>query len=35
MRTVFFGTPEIAVPALRALAAGTEVVAVFAQPDRP
>lgn len=35
MRTVFFGTPEIAVPALRALAATTELVAVFAQPDRP
>ena len=35
MRAVFFGTPEIAVPALRALASTTEVVAVVCQPDRP
>src|SRR6185295_16413735 len=35
MRTVFFGTPGIAVPALRALAATTELVGVVCQPDRP
>lgn len=35
MRTVFFGTPETAVPFLRLLAARTEVVAVVSQPDRP
>lgn len=35
MRTVFFGTPPIAVPALRALAETTEVVGVVCQPDRP
>ncbi len=35
MRTVFFGTPDIAVPALRALARSTEVCAVVCQPDRP
>lgn len=35
MRSVFFGTPEIAVPALRALAATSEVVGVVCQPDRP
>ena len=35
MRTVFFGTPAIAVPALRALAETTELVAVVCQPDRP
>ncbi|HSU29615.1 MAG TPA: methionyl-tRNA formyltransferase [Bryobacteraceae bacterium] len=36
MRTVFLGTPEFAVPSLRALAsAGHEVAAVFTQPDRP
>ena len=34
-RTVFFGTPELAVPALRALAETTELVAVVCQPDRP
>jgi methionyl-tRNA formyltransferase len=34
-RTLFFGTPEIAVPALRALAETTEVVGLVAQPDRP
>lgn len=32
---MFFGTPQIAVPALRALAATTEVVGVVCQPDRP
>lgn len=35
MKTVFFGTPEIAVPALEALAATTQLVAVVCQPDRP
>lgn len=35
MRTVFFGTPAIALPALRALAETTELVAVVCQPDRP
>ncbi len=34
-RAVFFGTPEIAVPALEALAATMEVVGVVCQPDRP
>jgi methionyl-tRNA formyltransferase len=35
MRAVFFGTPEIAVPALRALMQIANVVAVVSQPDRP
>ncbi len=35
MDTVFMGTPEIAVPALRALAAVTTVRHVITQPDRP
>lgn len=35
MRTIFFGTPEIAVPALRALAETTDLLAVVCQPDRP
>jgi methionyl-tRNA formyltransferase len=36
MRVVFAGTPEFAVPALRALvAAGHELVLVLTQPDRP
>lgn len=35
MKTVFFGTPALAVPALRALAETTEVVGVVCQPDRP
>ncbi|HYE05065.1 MAG TPA: methionyl-tRNA formyltransferase [Planctomycetota bacterium] len=35
MDTVFMGTPEIAVPALRALAAATTVRQVVTQPDRP
>jgi methionyl-tRNA formyltransferase len=34
-RSVFFGTPAIAVPALRALAEVTTVVGVVCQPDRP
>lgn len=36
MRIVFFGTPDFAVPALRALVGeGFEVVTVVTQPDRP
>ncbi len=36
LRIVFAGTPEFSVPALDALyAAGHEIVAVYAQPDRP
>ena len=36
MRVAFMGTPEFAVPALRALLdAGCDVVAAFTQPDRP
>ncbi len=36
MRVVFLGTPEFAVPSLRALIASPwEVCAVFTQPDRP
>jgi methionyl-tRNA formyltransferase len=35
MRVVFFGTPEFAVPSLRALVSGHDVAAVFTQPDRP
>ncbi|HEY9198672.1 MAG TPA: methionyl-tRNA formyltransferase [Gammaproteobacteria bacterium] len=36
MRIVFAGTPEFAVPSLRALLAGAhKVVAVYTQPDRP
>ena len=34
-RSVFFGTPEIAVPALLALAETSELVGVVCQPDRP
>ena len=35
MRIVFAGTPEFAVPSLRAAARHQEVVAVYTQPDRP
>lgn len=35
MRIVFAGTPDFAVPSLRAAVAGGEVVAVYTQPDRP
>ncbi|WP_133501022.1 methionyl-tRNA formyltransferase [Cognatilysobacter terrigena] len=35
MRIVFAGTPEFAVPCLRAAAQRGEVVAVYTQPDRP
>lgn len=35
MRVVFAGTPEFAVPALKAACDKAEVVAVYTQPDRP
>lgn len=35
MRALFFGTPEIAVPALEALARVAQVSAVVCQPDKP
>ena len=35
MRIVFAGTPDFAVPSLRAAARYNEVVAVYTQPDRP
>ena len=36
MRIVFMGTPDFAVPSLKALCeAGYEMAAVFTQPDRP
>ncbi|MBK8482585.1 MAG: methionyl-tRNA formyltransferase [Proteobacteria bacterium] len=35
MRVVFMGSPDFAVPSLRALAAPHEVAAVVTQPDRP
>ncbi|SJZ93676.1 methionyl-tRNA formyltransferase [Novilysobacter spongiicola] len=35
MRIVFAGTPEFAVPSLRAAAMRGEIVAVYTQPDRP
>ncbi len=35
MRTIFFGSPEFAVPCLDALNGISEVVAVISQPDRP
>lgn len=35
MRIVFFGTPELAVPSLEAVAARHDVTAVVCQPDRP
>ena len=34
MRVIFMGTPEFSVPALRAVAAAHEVVAVYSQPPR-
>ncbi|MDO8987137.1 MAG: methionyl-tRNA formyltransferase, partial [Coriobacteriia bacterium] len=34
MRVVFMGSPEFAVPALQALNAAHEVVAVYTQPDK-
>ncbi len=35
MKTIFFGTPETAVPFLSLLAKRTEIMAVVSQPDRP
>jgi methionyl-tRNA formyltransferase len=35
MRIVFAGTPDFAVPSLRAAAQRNEVIAVYTQPDRP
>ncbi|UCH28278.1 MAG: methionyl-tRNA formyltransferase [Myxococcales bacterium] len=35
MRTIFFGSPEFAVPCLEALHDISEVVAVISQPDKP
>jgi methionyl-tRNA formyltransferase len=35
LRIIFAGTPDFAVPSLRAAAARGEVVAVYTQPDRP
>jgi methionyl-tRNA formyltransferase len=35
LRIVFFGTPELAVPCLAAVAAAHEVTAVVCQPDKP
>ncbi len=35
MKTIFFGTPETAVPFLRLLASKSEIVAVVSQPDKP
>jgi len=35
VRTLFFGTPEFAVPSLDALQDVSEVVGVVCQPDRP
>ncbi len=35
VRSVFFGTPSLAVPALRTLHATSELVGVVCQPDRP
>src|SRR5690606_42048411 len=35
MRIVFAGTPEFAVPSLRAACGEAEVVAVYTQPERP
>ncbi len=35
MRVVFFGTPSLAVPSLKAVAAAHEVTALVCQPDKP
>lgn len=35
LRVVFAGTPDFAVPSLRAAATRAEVIAVYTQPDRP
>ena len=34
MRVIFMGTPDFSVPALRAIAARHDVVAVYSQPPR-
>ena len=34
MRVIFMGTPDFSVPALQAIAARHEVVAVYSQPPR-
>jgi len=35
LRSVFMGTPAFALPSLEALAAATDLVGVFSQPDKP
>ena len=35
LKTIFFGTPSVAVPFLEELAKTTEVLLVVTQPDRP
>jgi len=35
VRTVFFGTPELAVPTLQAISRHHEITAIVCQPDRP
>ncbi len=35
LRIIFAGTPDFAVPSLRAAAQRNEIVAVYTQPDRP
>ncbi len=35
LRIIFAGTPDFAVPSLRAVAQRNEIVAVYTQPDRP
>lgn len=35
LRTVFFGTPELAIPSLERTAAASRLLAVVTQPDRP
>ncbi len=35
MRSAFFGTPALSIPALRALVETTDVVGIVCQPDRP
>ena len=35
MRVIFMGTPDFAVPILRAAMPGNEIVAVYSQPPRP
>ena len=35
MKIIFMGTPDFAVPSLKAMIKEQEVLAVFTQPDRP